>query len=440
MNKYMNKYTKRACLFVMLSMCCLLWGCHKMDGPALSGPDVSESQKAMIQAESPPKVHLKLTYSGKDIVWISKIEEIVASFTTLYPSIEIELDPGREGVYMEYLKASKALNDFPDIMEIEEPLSFVKSGKIGIIPDDASGLVNDPLTYNSRIFALPMYSTTYGMIYNTEMFDRYQLTPPKDYQQFLDLCETLKKKGIAPIGIAGDDMRYWNYWINYYFIKDVLCKIPDWQYLRGLKKASFADECAAGMLKDFKLLFDKGYIDENFIELTENQLATSFVQGDIAMLYAGPMLFSQIQNTDADMSFSWFFLPDEQGNVMAAKDTKSYWALSKECTRDQQKAEAASLFLQYFYQTENYRKILISINAIPTTRQTVLYPSIEVQQDLLVNYRYAEKFSSLIGSLDTPETFNNAMSLIVKDYVLDTVSLEDTAVLLDSAWDKARVY
>ena len=100
-------YIKRTCLFVMLFMCCLLWGCHKMDGPALSGPDVSESQKAAVQP-APQKVHLKLTYSGKDIVWISKIEEIAASFTALYPWIEIELDPGREGVYMEYLKASKA--------------------------------------------------------------------------------------------------------------------------------------------------------------------------------------------------------------------------------------------------------------------------------------------------------------------------------------------
>lgn len=386
-----------------------------------------------------PAVTLNLTYCGQDVIWMSTLQSLANDFMRKYPSIHLELDSCTEGVYMEYLKTKEALGEFPDIMEVKEVNSFIKADKFSEIPEQINQLVDSPVTYNNIAYAVPIYSTTYGIIYNKKLFEQFQLEIPKTYSDFLTICSILKNQKITPIGFGGNDLWHWNYWINFFFHMDVQAKEADWKEKKMKNQVSFTNDEMITMLKDFKYLFDQKYIQENYLITTDSQTAPLLSKGDIAMLYCAPFLFEQLhtKNIELDNEFGWFFLPDKTGNIDAISARESYWALSKESCLDQEKKEAATLFLTYFYEINNYRNTLKSMNALPTTKEPVLYPSIKIQRELRQDYLYAQKYNDYIGDFETPEGFRDDMYEIVRNIISGITSINQGTKELNQAWEKA---
>ena len=48
---------------------------------------------------------------------------------------------------------------------------------------------------NGQILSVPIYTTTYGMLVNEDIFTKEKLTVPTTYAELLSVCETLKKAG-----------------------------------------------------------------------------------------------------------------------------------------------------------------------------------------------------------------------------------------------------
>lgn len=64
---------------------------------------------------------------------------------------------------------------------------------------------------NGHVLSVPIYTTTYGMLVNEDLFAREKLTVPQTYEELVSTCETLKKAGYAnPImGYSrGSDLLY----------------------------------------------------------------------------------------------------------------------------------------------------------------------------------------------------------------------------------------
>ena len=70
---------------------------------------------------------------------------------------------------------------------------------------DASAL-NAWQTADGKVFAVPFAAVNHVVYYNKDIFDQYKLEAPKTFEEFLALCETLKKNGITPLanGIASN--------------------------------------------------------------------------------------------------------------------------------------------------------------------------------------------------------------------------------------------
>ena len=62
--------------------------------------------------------------------------------------------------------------------------------------------LNNAITYNQQIYAIPFSRYQWGMLYNKMLFERLSLVPPKNWQQFIDLLTVLKSEKIIPIYIA----------------------------------------------------------------------------------------------------------------------------------------------------------------------------------------------------------------------------------------------
>lgn len=62
------------------------------------------------------------------------------------------------------------------------------------------------IAYNGKQFTVPTGVSYYtGVFYNKTMFEKYGLTVPTTWDEFLAVSKTLQSKGVAPLGIGGKD-------------------------------------------------------------------------------------------------------------------------------------------------------------------------------------------------------------------------------------------
>ncbi len=64
--------------------------------------------------------------------------------------------------------------------------------------------VADAFTFDGKVYAAP-WSVLYNVVfYNKTVFDQYGLKEPETFDEFLQLCETLKSNGVTPIALKSD--------------------------------------------------------------------------------------------------------------------------------------------------------------------------------------------------------------------------------------------
>ena len=68
----------------------------------------------------------------------------------------------------------------------------------------------------------------------------------------MNICKTLKSKGIDPIGVGGSDLWHMEYWVNHFFRTDVLSKNPEWLSQCSEGVVSWTDAEVIQMLADLK--------------------------------------------------------------------------------------------------------------------------------------------------------------------------------------------
>lgn len=57
----------------------------------------------------------------------------------------------------------------------------------------------DAVSYDESVFALPLGQYIWGIYYNKQIFDKLQLSPPNNWQEFTELVTNLKENGVVPL-------------------------------------------------------------------------------------------------------------------------------------------------------------------------------------------------------------------------------------------------
>lgn len=434
---------QKKCLGLLALLCLYtLFACGNEDSKVQSNLSLAEDDATI----------LTILYSGTDIKKINLIETLCESFMLENSDIVLKLEQSEDGDYVENLKVRVALDTFPDIMEIQNPSIFASEQLLGEIPSAITALIEHPIYYDGKNYAIPFYGTTYGMVYNKKLFAQHGLAVPQTYDDFLELCSVLQANGITPLALGGNTESVTQAWGNYFLLRTASSFEADWQDQLRRGELKMTDERMVDMLEDFRILMTSSFILKGSIDMSEGQVLAKLIQGEVAMYYATPDVIGRIveadpnseealalsgtlDTSDAGSAFSsgWFFLPDESGNVTAAEKTHMYWAVSADCMRDDRKAQAAERFLSFCYEKDNYREVLQTMYATACTKQAVIYPSLAVQRDLLTEYRYANKSDASLQHIGTPvnagQSFYTTMNLLASGII----TTEEAAEQLQSA-------
>lgn len=174
--------------------------------------------------------------------------------------------------------------------------------------------------YAGKQYFLPGFYSWFAIYYNRDIFDRYDLTPPGTWKEFLNVCEKLAENGIAPLVYAGDNRQMVSVWFDYLNLR-----------LNGIEfhtalmegREGYDDERVRAAFDTWKFLVDSGYILENAWGLQAEESLSIVVDGK-----AGMILTPGYQSHD-ELGFFRFPIMDPSAPVGEIVPTVGYVILAK---------------------------------------------------------------------------------------------------------------
>jgi raffinose/stachyose/melibiose transport system substrate-binding protein len=417
-------------------------------GKDTTSPSSSQSPAASTAASSAPKkdVTFSVIYATGDPATKQAVADSISAFTKANPHIKIkDLSETTTASYLDFLKTKDAVGEFPDLVEMRDTQLFADNGKIAELPKDLQGLFESVPQVNGKVYNAPIaLPAPQGIIYSKKAYADAGITEePKTYADFIAAQEKLKAKGISPIVVGGKDIFHWGFWINKYFMDEMLAQDPNWNSKRSQGKVSFTDAGPMKAMTLFTELFTKGYVDKGFMSTADNQTASMLVTGKAASLFSGPWMFPQIAQADPKFEFGWYPVPDQKGviNVQGLAQPAG-WAFSATAIKDADKTAAISEFIKFFFSKNQYANYLKIASAIPSTKEKITYEASPQLQEVLTMMADPKVVKTLQingfwGENQMPPTWRNWFYKLAQDWLVKGDFSVDYMKKADAEWDAA---
>lgn len=201
----MKKFT--VCLLIGAMAASMLTGCGSNGGSS----DSSDS-KADSSSET-----MTIMMNGSDSdAYMEGYRKIIDGFNESNEyGVKVEIQNVTNSDYKTKLTTMMASDSEPDII-FTWPLgyleNFVNGDKIVSLQkyldedeewkNSFNGGILDPLTYDGEVYAIPTQQSTAIMYYNKAIFDKYGLEVPTTYDEYVQVCDTLKENGVTPVALA----------------------------------------------------------------------------------------------------------------------------------------------------------------------------------------------------------------------------------------------
>lgn len=210
----------------------------------------------------------------------------------------------------------------PDILCNGNNAAAVQAGYLlaldeqDFIKNYSEGSVND-LRIDGKIYGVPGLGWYEGMFYNTEIFDKYGLKPPKTFDDLMNIHKVLKENGVKPQAMGANSWEPMMKSTLGLAVCDWLKKTED-----GMKfdltirdgSGRFEGSELKNIIEKWSRYITEGYITPDMLEVSYDNALTEFAKGEAAMWESGPWAVQAIQETNPDLKFDMFpFVGTEEG-------------------------------------------------------------------------------------------------------------------------------
>ena len=275
-----------ATLVMSLTAC----GAKKEEAPA----ETEVSADAASTSEGDATIRI-LYASGDATQQLIMKEYIQPELAERFPNVTVEVEDGGLGEpYLNLVKTYNASGDLPDVWwaAAEVTPAVIETGNILELTDyiTEDGFIDkytDPEALKDakgQIYTIspntdPMHIPV--MYYNRAIFEENGLSVPKTWEEFKNVCETLKANGITPISFCGgNESRRAIYVealataIDPTLVQDLCANKTDWSDPRCIEAYTY-----------FKEMMDNGYFQEGFEAADHPTSIDIFTTGQAAMIY-----------------------------------------------------------------------------------------------------------------------------------------------------------
>lgn len=319
----MKRYKRAIAVATAALMAFSMAGCS-------NGSAGEQAQETTKQEEGQGKELKVLTLKKENI---DLFDEMLADYSKDHPDVTFKQTNGKQ----ENLLTLISTNEVPDIMNVWPMNSlFREMMKEGVFMDLSGSevLANVPdnileaCRYEGKDYSVPISVNSYSMFYNTELFEKEGLTYPKTEDEFWELCDTLKSRGISAITVGDKDIGL----LQGYFAR----------MLTGTAshEAKEITETVASGEKSYSDYPEIVHFVESFLKLRDYTPTDSlglagadareyFTNGEAAMYLGGTWNATSIQATDPDLKYASALFPEMNGvEPWASGEVDTAWAVA----------------------------------------------------------------------------------------------------------------
>jgi multiple sugar transport system substrate-binding protein len=279
-------------------------------------------------------------------------------------------------------------------------------------------------SYDGKVYFMPQSWYWWSVYYNKDVFDKLKLTPPKTWDEFLAVCDTLKKNGIEPIAIGAKDTWTAGGWFDY---MDVAVNGGAFHQDLTAGKISYTDPKVLATFNYIADLSKKGYFMKNAAGYSWQEAATVMFNGKAGMYLMGQFI-KDVAPADKKDHIDWFQFPIVGGNTSYGVDTPFDGFMVPAKAKNK---ENALKFMAYLASAESQATFNGALGRL-SSNQTVSVPNADAQRglDMVKGATTAMQFYDR----DAPEE----MASKGMDAIVQIIQTPDKAQDILAALDKER--
>ncbi|HET7626826.1 MAG TPA: extracellular solute-binding protein [Bacillales bacterium] len=194
-------------LFIpFLVICFIMSGCSGNDSGSESGAGGSDGGNNEKSKE--PVTLTMYSWRTEDQ---AGYEKIIKAFEADHPDIHVEFKPFKSTEYNTILSNTLVSGQGADIIQLRPYNKDIPDNGYLVPLDDIKGLSNISDQFkdaargsDGKVYGVPLSLNNAVIFYNTKIFEENGISVPKTWEDFVNVCETLKSKGITPIAQSGN--------------------------------------------------------------------------------------------------------------------------------------------------------------------------------------------------------------------------------------------
>lgn len=179
--------------------------------------------------------------------------------------------------------------------------------------------VADAFTFDGKVYAVPLLTANWLIYYNKKLFAENGLEPPKTWDEFITLNDTLVEKGITPMAITIDGR-----WPAFILFEELLARTagPDFYNKLMAGEAKYTDPEVVTAMELWADMLEKGYFTDPGITLGTgaNDMLPLFQQGKVAMIPIGDWYSTTLVGAGLvpGEDYDAFIMPNQNASLPAA--------------------------------------------------------------------------------------------------------------------------
>lgn len=317
--------------------------------PEPVGTAKSDTQNATTTAQAKPNVKGKITIVTQTVEY----KDLLQKFNKDYPDVELTWDQDANapdtqkvrlsagGERIDLLTPGKA--DYPVMAAAGQLLDLTDKSFLSNYYPEAI----DSAKVSGKVFGVPMTQQVYMVWYNKDIFKKYNLSEPKDWDEFMKICDTLKANNVSPIVAAGKNFPFFEAAMTY---NSIVSKDNEWYRKVKTGDVKWTDSDSINSLKQFADLFANGYVLDGALSTDDVQAYQAFYQGKAAMLPNGAWSVDKVKQATPTFALGAFPYPSAKGTDNKVQAT---YGSTFSVAASSENKDAAVAFIDWMSKPEN---------------------------------------------------------------------------------------
>lgn len=286
--------------------------------------------------------------------WPEQMLQIATAFNRAHPSIRVNVQFMIGNSVEENIKPKVASNSLPDLISVNPNAYSAALADQGVLAEIGTTAAWDNMLDNLKSDWTSPKSKHYGIsggvastliYYNKDLFRRAGIIKlPSDFDEFLAVCEQLKKIGIIPIVWNGGFPNVLgNGPFSSGFANNIVATHPNWKRQITDGSLNLNTQQAADIFAKIKVVAQRGYTQKNYMRTSYDEGIKLFTDGKVAMAFHGTWASGRMMDNNG--FDTGVFMPpwNHHGQIpVPVIGSETGFAISETANRN-----AALLFLEY---------------------------------------------------------------------------------------------